>query len=185
MRVKLISGKRLAVARGSFSGVYNARVFADLGIEFSFVQDNNVPPAGDHSVVALPDAAPWSGQAARAIQLVFEKAAPGSTYNVGGRAERTNMDVVQGVCDALDRLRPRTDGKRYSEQISFVTDRPGHDFRYAIDCSRLEDDLGWSQSETFETGLMKTVSWFLENEAWWRAILERQYTGERLGLKQP
>ena len=122
---------------------------------------------------------------ARAIQLVFEKAAPGSTYNVGGRAERKNMDVVQGVCDALDRLRPRADGKRYAEQISFVTDRPGHDFRYAIDCSRLEDDLGWSQSETFETGLMKTVSWFLENEAWWRAILERQYTGERLGLKQP
>ena len=122
---------------------------------------------------------------ARAIQLVFEKAAPGSTYNVGGRAERKNMDVVQGVCDALDRLRPRADGKRYAEQISFVTDRPGHDFRYAIDCSRIEDELGWSQTETFETGLTKTVAWFLENEAWWRAILERQYTGERLGLKQP
>ena len=122
---------------------------------------------------------------ARAIQLVFEKAAPGSTYNVGGRAERKNMDVVQGVCDALDRLRPRADGKRYAEQISFVTDRPGHDFRYAIDCSRIEDELGWSQTETFETGLTKTVAWVLENEAWWRAILERQYTGERLGLKQP
>ena len=122
---------------------------------------------------------------ARAIQLVFEKAAPGSTYNVGGRAERKNMDVVQGVCYALDRLRPRADGKRYAEQISFVTDRPGHDFRYAIDCSRIEDELGWSQTETFETGLTKTVAWFLENEAWWRAILERQYTGERLGLKQP
>ena len=122
---------------------------------------------------------------ARAIQLVFEKAAPGSSYNVGGRAERTNIEVVQGVCDALDRLRPRADGKRYAEQISFVTDRPGHDFRYAIDCSRIEDELGWSQTETFETGLTKTVAWFLENEAWWRAILERQYTGERLGLKQP
>ena len=122
---------------------------------------------------------------ARAIQLVVEKAAPGSTYNVGGRAERKNIDVVLGVCDALDRLRPRADGKRYAEQISFVTDRPGHDFRYAIDCSRIEDELGWSQTETFETGLMKTVGWFLENEAWWRAILERQYTGERLGLNQP
>ena len=121
---------------------------------------------------------------ARAIQLVFEQAAPGSTYNVGGRAERKNMDVVQGVCDALDRLRPRADGKAYAEQISFVTDRPGHDFRYAIDCSRIEAELGWSQTETFETGLTKTVAWFLENEAWWRAILARQYAGERLGLKQ-
>ena len=122
---------------------------------------------------------------ARAIQLVFEKAAPGSTYNVGGRAERKNMDVVQGVCAALDRLRPRADGKAYAEQISFVTDRPGHDFRYAIDCSRIEAELGWSQTETFETGLTKTVAWFLENEVWWRAILARQYAGERLGLKQP
>jgi dTDP-glucose 4,6-dehydratase len=122
---------------------------------------------------------------ARAIQLVFEKASPGSTYNVGGRAERKNMDVVQGVCAALDRLRPRADGKAYAEQISFVTDRPGHDFRYAIDCSRIEAELGWAQTETFETGLTKTVAWFLENEAWWRAILARQYAGERLGLKQP
>ena len=122
---------------------------------------------------------------ARAIQLVFERAAPGATYNVGGRAERKNLDVVQGVCDALDRLRPRADGMRYADLISFVTDRPGHDFRYAIDCSRIEEDLGWSQSETFETGLMKTVVWFLENEAWWRPILDRQYAGERLGLKQP
>ena len=122
---------------------------------------------------------------ARAIQLVFEKAAPGSTYNVGGRAERKNMDVVQGVCDALDHLRPRADGKSYALQISFVTDRPGHDFRYAIDCARIEDELGWAQTETFETGLLKTVAWFLDNEAWWSAILDRQYAGERLGLKQP
>ena len=122
---------------------------------------------------------------ARAIRLVFEKAAPGSTYNVGGRAERTNMDVVLGVCAALDRLRPRADGKGYADQIAFVTDRPGHDFRYAIDCSRIEADLGWSQTETFETGLAKTVAWFLENEDWWGAILARNYSGERLGLKQP
>lgn len=122
---------------------------------------------------------------ARAIRLVFEQAAPGSTYNVGGRAERTNMQVVLGVCDALDRLRPRADGKAYAQQISYVTDRPGHDFRYAIDCARIESELGWAQTETFETGLMKTVAWFLENEAWWRAILARDYSGERLGLKQP
>ena len=120
---------------------------------------------------------------ARAIRMVFERAAPGSTYNVGGRAERKNLEVVQGVCEALDRLRPRADGKAYGEQISFVTDRPGHDFRYAIDCRRIEDDLGWTQTETFESGLLKTVAWFLENETWWRTILERGYAGQRLGLK--
>ncbi len=122
---------------------------------------------------------------ARAIRLVFERAAPGSTYNVGGRAERKNIEVVQGVCEALDRLRPRADGKAYGAQISYVTDRPGHDFRYAIDCRRIEEDLGWTQSETFDSGLSKTVAWFLENETWWRTILERGYAGERLGLKQP
>ncbi len=120
---------------------------------------------------------------ARAIRAVFEKAAPGATYNVGGRAERKNIDVVKGVCEALDHLRPRTDGKSYAEQISFVLDRPGHDFRYAIDCRRLEEDLGWRQTETFESGLRKTVAWFLENEAWWRPLLARSYGGERLGLK--
>jgi len=122
---------------------------------------------------------------ARAIRMVFEQAVPGSTYNVGGRAERKNIDVVQGVCEALDRLRPRADGKLYGEQISFVTDRPGHDYRYAIDCRRIEEDLGWAQTETFESGLLKTVAWFLDNEPWWRTILARTYTGERLGLKQP
>ena len=122
---------------------------------------------------------------ARAIRMVFEQAAPGSTYNVGGRAERKNIDVVQGVCEALDRLRPRADGKAYAELIAFVTDRPGHDFRYAIDCRRIEEELGWAQTETFESGLLKTVAWFLDNETWWRTILARTYTGERLGLKQP
>ena len=121
---------------------------------------------------------------ARAIRLVFERAAPGSTYTVGGRAERKNIDVVRGVCDALDRLRPRAEGKSYAEQIAFVKDRPGHDFRYAIDCSRIEQDLGWSQSESFESGLQKTVTWFLQNEDWWRPLVDRQYGGERLGLKQ-
>ncbi len=120
---------------------------------------------------------------ARAIRTVFEGAAPGATYNVGGNAERKNLDVVLGVCAALDRMRPRADGKPYAEQIGYVTDRPGHDFRYAIDCSRLQADLGWSPSVTFETGLDKTVRWYLDNEAWWRAILSRSYSGERLGLK--
>ena len=121
---------------------------------------------------------------ARAIRLVFERAAPGSTYNVGGRAERKNIDVVRSVCESLDRLRPLTEGKRYGEQISFVMDRPGHDFRYAINSSRIEQELGWAQSESFESGLHKTVAWYLQNESWWIPILERQYTGERLGLKE-
>ena len=120
---------------------------------------------------------------ARAIHCVFEHGAPGSTYNVGGRAERKNIDVVNGVCAALDHLRPRADGKPYATQIGFVTDRPGHDFRYAIDCSRLERELGWAQQESFESGLAKTVGWYLENEAWWRPLIGRAYGGERLGLK--
>ncbi len=122
---------------------------------------------------------------ARAIRMVFENAAPGATYNVGGRAERKNIDVVRGVCEALDQLRPRGNGMPYADLISFVTDRPGHDFRYAIDCRRIEEDLGWRQTETFESGLRKTVAWFLENEAWWRPLLTRSYGGERLGLKAP
>ena len=125
----------------------------------------------------------YVGDHARAIQCVFERGAPGSTYNVGGRAERKNIDVVHGVCSALDRLRPRADGNPYATQIGYVTDRPGHDFRYAIDCSRLERDLGWTQQESFESGLAKTVGWYLENEAWWRPLIGRSYSGERLGLK--
>lgn len=120
---------------------------------------------------------------ARAIHTVFEHAAPGSTYNVGGHAERRNIDVVQGLCAILDRIKPRADKVSYEKQISFVTDRPGHDFRYAIDSSKLETDLGWAPRESFETGLEKTVRWYLENERWWRPLLERKYSGQRLGLK--
>lgn len=118
---------------------------------------------------------------ARALQLVFEKGAPGRTYNVGGLNERTNLAVVQAICACLDRLRPRQGGA-YADLITFVADRPGHDQRYAIDASRLCGELGWQPVETFETGLEKTVQWYLDNEAWWRSILERRYTGERLGL---
>ncbi len=120
---------------------------------------------------------------ARAIQTVFEQAQPGATYNVGGHAERRNIDVVQGLCSILDRVKPRADKASYASQISFVTDRPGHDFRYAIDSSRLEKDLGWKPQESFETGLEKTIRWYLENERWWRPLLERKYAGQRLGLK--
>lgn len=120
---------------------------------------------------------------ARAIRMVFEGAAPGATYNVGGKAERRNIDVVNGVCAALDRLRPRADGRPYADLIGYVTDRPGHDFRYAIDGSRIEADLGWTPSVGFEEGLERTVRWYLDNEGWWRAILDGSYRGERLGLK--
>jgi dTDP-glucose 4,6-dehydratase len=119
----------------------------------------------------------------RALIRVFEAGTPGETYVVGGRAERTNIDVVRDICACLDRIRPRADGRPYSEQITFVADRPGHDHRYAIDPSKLERELGWSPQESFSTGIEKTVRWYLDNEAWWRPILAGAYQGQRLGLK--
>jgi dTDP-glucose 4,6-dehydratase len=118
---------------------------------------------------------------ARALQVVFERGTPGRNYNVGGLNEQTNLSVVQAICASLDRLRPRQEGP-YADLITFVADRPGHDQRYAIDASRIRDELGWTPQETFETGLEKTVQWYLDNEAWWRAIQARRYGGERLGL---
>ncbi len=90
--------------------------------------------------------------------------------------------MVHAICDELDRLRPRADGKSYREQITFVSDRPGHDFRYAIDASKLKVELGWEPRETFESGIAKTVAWYLENEDWWRTVQSGAYQGERLGL---
>jgi dTDP-glucose 4,6-dehydratase len=119
----------------------------------------------------------------RALTRVFEAGTPGESYNIGGRAERANIEVVQRICQSLDRIRPRNDGSSYAEQISYVADRPGHDLRYAIDPSKLERELGWAPGETFESGIEKTVAWYLDNDWWWRPILERSYTGERLGLK--
>jgi len=119
----------------------------------------------------------------RAIRRVFEAGRPGETYNVGGGAERTNLEVVQAICALLDRLRPRPDGRPHADTITFVADRPGHDLRYAIDASKLRGELGWAPRETFETGLAETVRWYLDNEPWWRAIQAGSYGGERLGLK--
>jgi dTDP-glucose 4,6-dehydratase len=119
---------------------------------------------------------------ARALTRVFEAGKPGESYIIGGRAERTNLDVVHVICDTLDRLRPRGDGKSRREQITYVADRPGHDHRYAIDPSKLERELGWKAQESFETGIARTVQWYLDHEAWWRPILDRTYSGQRLGL---
>jgi len=118
---------------------------------------------------------------ARALQLVFETGAPGRSYNVGGFNERTNLSVVQAICAELDRLRPRAAGP-HAELITYVADRPGHDQRYAIDASRIATELGWRPRETFETGLAKTVQWYLDNEAWWRPLMKTGQAGQRLGL---
>ncbi len=118
---------------------------------------------------------------ARALHQVVTAGAPGESYNIGGRAERTNLQVVEAICDLLDTRRPRQGGKAYRELITYVTDRPGHDRRYAIDPTKIERDLGWSAQHTFETGLAQTVDWFLTNQWWWQPIREKQYAGERLG----
>jgi dTDP-glucose 4,6-dehydratase len=118
----------------------------------------------------------------RALQAVFERGQPGRTYNVGGNNEKQNLEVVQAVCAILDELRPRADGRTYAEQIAYVADRPGHDKRYAIDASRIKDELGWTPAETFETGIRKTVAWYLANEAWWRPIVAERQADQRRGL---
>ena len=121
----------------------------------------------------------------RALVAAVTRGRPGETYNVGGRAERTNLQVVHAICDTLDRLRPLpshggTAPRR--DLITFVPDRPGHDRRYAIDPAKAERDLGWRATVTFEEGIARTVAWYLENEAWWRPLREGVYRGERLGL---
>jgi dTDP-glucose 4,6-dehydratase len=117
---------------------------------------------------------------ARALCTIAAKGQPGEKYNVGGRNERQNIDVVRQICRILDRLRPKE--QAYEKQIAFVTDRPGHDARYAIDATRLETELGWKAQETFETGIEKTVSWYLDNGWWWQPLREKIYQGQRLGL---
>lgn len=120
----------------------------------------------------------------RALLLTLEKGTPGETYNIGGNSERTNIHIVETLCSILDDLTPREDGKSYKEQITFVKDRPGHDRRYAIDASRIKHDLGWKPRETFETGIRKTVAWYLENQHWIENILSGNYRMERLGLEK-
>jgi dTDP-glucose 4,6-dehydratase len=117
---------------------------------------------------------------ARALRLVLERGRVGQGYNVGARSERRNIDVVRFICGVLDELRPG--GAPHEQLIRFVKDRPGHDQRYGIDPSKIERELGWRPLETFESGLRKTVEWYLGQEAWWRPILNGSYNGERLGV---
>ncbi len=116
---------------------------------------------------------------AKALTLVLEKGLPGETYNVGGNNERTNLEVVETICDILDELAPSS--RSHRELITFVDDRPGHDKRYAIDATKLRTELGWQPEENFDSGIRKTIKWYLENEWWWRPIREKKYAGERLG----
>jgi dTDP-glucose 4,6-dehydratase len=117
---------------------------------------------------------------ARALALVLARGRAGETYNIGGRNERTNLYVVRLICDLLDRMEPGANGPRH-RLIRMVDDRPGHDRRYAIDASKIETELGWRALETFETGLEKTVSWYLQTRAWWQDVLERGYQAKRIG----
>jgi dTDP-glucose 4,6-dehydratase len=118
---------------------------------------------------------------ARALWLVLSRGRPGHCYNVGGNNEVRNIDVVHAICDLLDEIVPANSGPRRA-LVSYVTDRPGHDARYAIDASKISADLGWTPSETFASGLRRTVEWYLANEGWWRAIQDGSYAGQRLGL---
>jgi dTDP-glucose 4,6-dehydratase len=117
---------------------------------------------------------------AAALMLVARRGVVGQSYNVGGRNEWRNIDVVHAVCDLMNELRPRAGG--YRDLITYVTDRPGHDLRYAIDSSKIERELGWRPQERFETGLRKTVQWYLDNADWWQAIRSGKYKGDRLGV---
>jgi dTDP-glucose 4,6-dehydratase len=118
---------------------------------------------------------------ARAIWLVLQRGRVGETYNIGGLNERPNLEVVQRICSLLDRLAPRAGAKGYAAQITYVADRPGHDRRYAIDCSKLQRELGWSPRESFESGMAKTVEWYLGHRSWCADITSKKYARERLG----
>lgn len=122
---------------------------------------------------------------ARALVHVFEQGKTAEEYNIGGHNEQRNIDVVRGICALLDELRPLPEHapiKQYADLITCVKDRPGHDQRYAIDASKISRDLGWEPQETFETGLRKTVQWYLDNEAWWKRVRDGSYAGQRLGI---
>lgn len=119
---------------------------------------------------------------AEALVTVLTKGRPGETYNVGGNSERQNIEVVRGICALLDEMLPASPNRPHEKLIEFVTDRPGHDARYAIDASKIQRELGWQPRHSFEAGLRDTVRWFLANKAWWERVMSGAYRGERLGL---
>ncbi len=118
---------------------------------------------------------------ARALHAVLTGGRPGDSYNIGGDGERTNLEVVSAICDLLDELAPTSPYRPHARLISFVADRPGHDRRYAIDATKIRRELGWQPRESFETGLRKTVAWYLDNRWWWEPIWSERYHGDRLG----
>lgn len=120
---------------------------------------------------------------AKALYRVLSAGTPGEKYNVGGNSERTNLEVVETICDLLDQKHPRASGRPYRDLITFVEDRPGHDQRYAIDASKIRNQLQWEPTHSFTSGMNATVDWYLQNDWWWRPIREQKYAGQRLGGK--
>ena len=116
-----------------------------------------------------------------ALSTIIDKGRIGHSYNIGANNEIKNIDIVIKICDVLDNLKPRSSGS-YKDLISFVKDRPGHDFRYSVDSSKICNELNWTPKESFESGILKTIQWYLDNEYWWREIQRKIYSQERLGL---
>tara|TARA_Y100001980_G_C14548610_1_gene329953 strand:- start:813 stop:1871 length:1059 start_codon:yes stop_codon:yes gene_type:complete len=117
-----------------------------------------------------------------ALKKVLIRGRIGETYNIGGNNEISNIEIVKQICNKMNELKPLKNGNKYEDLITFVSDRPGHDYRYAIDSSKIQKELNWKPKETFKTGISKTIEWYLENENWWRNIQKRSYNQERLGL---
>lgn len=120
----------------------------------------------------------------RALWQVLHDGRVGESYNIGGGNELKNIDVVKSICAIMDKIKPRTDGKSYQELITFVSDRPGHDYRYAIDFSKIKKELGWEPSHSYHSGLEKTVNWYIDHADWWQAIQEKKYDLARLGVRK-
>ena len=118
------------------------------------------------------------------LRLVLEKGRTGETYNIGGHNEKTNLDVVRTICKLLDKLVPDSAHKPHDSLITFVADRPGHDLRYAIDAEKIEKELGWTPQETFESGIEKTIRWYLDNREWCQHVQDGSYQRERLGVME-